>query len=574
MAYLARILCLPALLFWLDGAVGQTNNFVFEAEPARHALVIGNASYKHLPRLESAATDAGKMAEILQAAGFRVTQGTMASVAQFEDELLPAFRKNIAPGDIALVYFSGHGFSFGPHNYVAALDMPASVREQDLGNVAVALETLEYTLSRRHPALTLFLVDACRSIPGLTVPNPSVPGTVVKGPTAPPPPPPQTESNYMIGFAARPGSTALAFTVAGVPSPFTFGLLRNIAREGTSFKSSFTDVIADVYVKTSKVQQPGLVDYAATDFFFRPTPTILGQEKELWLSVLETRDREEILRFSVRHAASRYARAAREWLRTNESSPLPVASEVSPIAVERSWETPNVVKTVEPASSGLAFASTQSAEALVARSLPDELLGVASSTGVLSNAIGKLQRDLQSYVAHGSAVTTAAYIARETPSQTSPGIKEIGPGTRLQILGQVPSEAPGTWIAARVPGVAREKIYFSAPSAPPSDRLVKLGRAVAEIVAAPRPTGITDLVDAASIAGTVNGLRSNNTSITWVSLAIAQTDDAVEAGARKARLANARYVLRQLGVPAERITAVSNATDFQGRGVRVRIFGR
>lgn len=53
-----------------SSAFAQAQPFIFEKEPARHALVIGNVKYKHLATLESAEADARGMAEKLNAFGF------------------------------------------------------------------------------------------------------------------------------------------------------------------------------------------------------------------------------------------------------------------------------------------------------------------------------------------------------------------------------------------------------------------------------------------------------------------------------------------------------------------------
>lgn len=74
----------------------------------RLALVIGNADYRHVPRLLGAASDADAMADALRARGFRVTKANnlereamLSLISQFEQTLA-------AGGGIGVFFYSGH----------------------------------------------------------------------------------------------------------------------------------------------------------------------------------------------------------------------------------------------------------------------------------------------------------------------------------------------------------------------------------------------------------------------------------------------------------------------------------
>ena len=81
----------------------------------RIALVIGNANYQ-ATRLETAANDAGLIAQTLQAAGFDVVGARDLD----EDSLRRAFRDFVekasgsGPDTVAFVYFSGYGLQLDP----------------------------------------------------------------------------------------------------------------------------------------------------------------------------------------------------------------------------------------------------------------------------------------------------------------------------------------------------------------------------------------------------------------------------------------------------------------------------
>ena len=74
-----------------------------------HALVIGINSYRNLPRLRTAVTDARAVADVLQRDyGFRTTLLTNATRGEILDTLL-SLRNRLTEKDNLLVYYAGHG---------------------------------------------------------------------------------------------------------------------------------------------------------------------------------------------------------------------------------------------------------------------------------------------------------------------------------------------------------------------------------------------------------------------------------------------------------------------------------
>lgn len=293
-------------------------NYLAELEPRRWALVVGNASYAQLGALPGALADALQMEARLRELGFQVSRcSDVASVAQFENDILPAFRRQVRAGDLVLFYFSGHGFSHGPDSYLAPTDMDLRLAARDLGEVAIAVEALATYLSRPVPGLLLMVMDACRSIGGFSIVDAAPFDPVLKGaPTLRPMH--DARVNLLSAFASRPGMPAIASEDGGEGlSLFTAELLAQLGLDEREFGAMFNDVSAQVRLASGERQQPGLQDWSDTDLYLRLPGTLREQQKEAWLVALSSRSRKLIQRFAYRFSISRHAAAARAWLADN-----------------------------------------------------------------------------------------------------------------------------------------------------------------------------------------------------------------------------------------------------------------
>ncbi len=117
--FVAR-LAMACLLF--AGLTGAALASGAQGAGPRLALVIGNADYRHYPRLAGAASDADAMADALRARGFRVTKANnvereamMSLIAQFEQTLA-------ARGGIGVFFYSGHAAQANGDEIMFAVD--------------------------------------------------------------------------------------------------------------------------------------------------------------------------------------------------------------------------------------------------------------------------------------------------------------------------------------------------------------------------------------------------------------------------------------------------------------------
>jgi hypothetical protein len=109
--------CLALFMALLAAALGSLSSTELNAQN-RVALVIGNDRYPNLPadrQLQKAVNDARGMSEALQRLGFNVIRGENLGRTQMVDSIV-RFTRTIKPGDIALVFFAGHGVSLSGAN--------------------------------------------------------------------------------------------------------------------------------------------------------------------------------------------------------------------------------------------------------------------------------------------------------------------------------------------------------------------------------------------------------------------------------------------------------------------------
>ncbi|NMG00886.1 caspase family protein [Aromatoleum toluolicum] len=574
------ILFLTLIIIHAHPALAQ---YAFEKEPGRHALVIGNSNYDPFGKLPSASLDGFKVAERLRDLRFSVTHVTdLPSVRHFEDEVLPAFRRPIEPGDLVVFYFSGHGFSYGPTNYLAPIDLPLRIKEGDLPTRAIALENVEDYFVARQPGLVLMVIDACRTIAGFVVSDEHNAEHAFKGVVQPRRP--QHNVNTMVAFASRPGYLALASTAQDQLSIFTSRLVEYITREGYEFEQLMKEVGADVSIETNALQQPGMEVWSYSSLYLKPSAAILDQQKLAWNIALESNLEKAIRLFSMRHSVSRHAAAARKWLEDNSLSGLaPRYTLVSPVAVERAWRpvalssgttlTPTRVAIVPP-TAAFAFRRSLDVEASESvKSLSDRELGLVPS-GVTRVAAtpSKISRDMQVVLAHADVVTTRERAARTAPSSAAPVAARVPFGTQITVTDVKDLGKEGIWVSAYIPGIANE-LYLPVRAKVGNAAPIELGRSLREIVVRPQASGIPDLVESRPIGEAISTLKAEGRTVTWISIATAAASSSKEADARTMRRFHVEYLLKQFGIDGRRITAVANAADFSDDGVRVRFFG-
>jgi TPR repeat protein len=215
--------------------------------PVKLALVIGNSDYSVLNPLANPAVETARVAAALQNAGFRVTHLTNRNAAQMR-AALETFSQNaraLPPDSVALIYFSGHGFSYRNTNYI----IPLGTAPLSAGNIqteAISLVELTAYVPASPQIASVVVVDACRDVPeGLR----DVRLTYTFARSNPP-------ANGLLAFSTAEGSTA-ADGSSGAGSPFANAFIEMLNRfPGSEIELLFRRVRRAVATATENGQIP------------------------------------------------------------------------------------------------------------------------------------------------------------------------------------------------------------------------------------------------------------------------------------------------------------------------------
>ena len=215
----------------------------------RVALVIGNSEYRDIPALKNPDKDAEDVSSTFRLAGFDVFVAKDLTKLQFEKE----FRNYLAAADgadLAVVYYSGHGFQIGGENFLIPVD--ASLKgAADIEVQAVKLDDVLQQL-RAKSKIQVIILDACRNNPFPRQDYWLRDQLIKAGGTGLA----QVKSslNTLIAFATEPG--AVAYDGSGDLSPFSSAFSRRALAPNQEIRSVMAAVRRDVVEATNGAQVP------------------------------------------------------------------------------------------------------------------------------------------------------------------------------------------------------------------------------------------------------------------------------------------------------------------------------
>jgi tetratricopeptide (TPR) repeat protein len=228
-----------------------------EAPPQRLALLVGNSKYEHLNPLKNPKNDVDQLAAKLKQLGF---QNSIAYDLNHDDfvDTLSTFQNKIAPGDIALFYYSGHGVQLGGTNYLIPVSMQSGASPVTLQGSGIPLTLVRNALSSAK--VGLIILDACRTVLNLPAKGPldGLAGSFPRG--------------ALVAYAADEGQSASDNDTEEL-SLFTKYLISEMDRPDETLCQLFGGVREAVDVASQHVQFPFVYDGVIGDFVFNRTTT-------------------------------------------------------------------------------------------------------------------------------------------------------------------------------------------------------------------------------------------------------------------------------------------------------------
>lgn len=222
----------------------------------RVALVIGNAAYQTAPRLANPGNDAESVAQLLNSAGFEVTQATDLTRSDMV-RVVQDFTNKIAergPRTVAMIYYAGHGVQVQGENYLLPVDARISA-PSDLEGNSLRLVDVMGTLESIPSRMRIVVLDACRNNPFPEVNDAGRGLAIVDAP-----------NGSIVGYSTAPGMEAQDGD--GRHSPYTRAFLNSAREPNLPIEQLFKRVRLEVNTTTNGRQTPWESSSLTSDFTF------------------------------------------------------------------------------------------------------------------------------------------------------------------------------------------------------------------------------------------------------------------------------------------------------------------
>ncbi len=203
------------------------------------ALVIGINDYDNIGPLSNPLIDAQSMATVLKKLQFDVTPKADCTLLEMGAEI-GKFQNACANYEVALFYFSGHGFQHKGENYLCVKDTQRG-SAAEMTNTSKKLEDI-FKMVPDNIKVKIFILDACRDqVKGAK----GMAGGLC---------PVMAPQGSIVAFATSPDESAYEGTDKNGCSLYTNCLLQHIETRGISIEECFKRVRTTLYAR-SKGQQ-------------------------------------------------------------------------------------------------------------------------------------------------------------------------------------------------------------------------------------------------------------------------------------------------------------------------------
>jgi hypothetical protein len=222
----------------------------------RVALVIGNSNYQTAPRLANPGNDAQSVSQLLNSAGFEVTQATDLTRGEMI-KVVQDFSNRVSergPRTVAMVYYAGHGVQVAGENYLLPVDARISA-PADLDGNSLRLVDVMGTLESIPSRMRIVVLDACRNNPFPEVNDAGRGLAIVDAP-----------NGSIVGYSTSPGMEAQDGD--GNHSPYTSAFLNTARVPNLPIEQLFKRVRLEVNTATNGRQTPWESSSLTSDFYF------------------------------------------------------------------------------------------------------------------------------------------------------------------------------------------------------------------------------------------------------------------------------------------------------------------
>jgi hypothetical protein len=315
-----------AILFYCFTAIAQAdsgagdNKYLIERVVPKKALVIVAANYVNIKPIPSASLDGRSVTEKLKKIGFKDKD----IITSFNDpadivwEKIRTFSITLTEGDLAVVYFSGHGFQHNGLNYFAPVDIPLVLQENtdDLTKAVVPISSIVQRISEPNVGLGLIILDACRD----NTLNVKTPEGILKGvgQNRLGPQIYKGRADIMTAFAADFGQSAQGSENPNQNSLYTKHLVEKIDIPGKDIIEIMRIVNTDLRRDCRCNQDPRL-DVGHGTFYPMPSKENKEFNKKTWYATYYSKEERDINLFLQLQPVSEYSASARQWLKENSS---------------------------------------------------------------------------------------------------------------------------------------------------------------------------------------------------------------------------------------------------------------
>ena len=154
-----RKLCVAAVLFMAVSGV------LFAQQPPKYALVIGNAEYQRIEKLNNTINDAQDIGAALRRLGYQVDLKTNLNQYQMIDAM-DAFSARLSSdrSSEGFFWYAGHAVQIRDENYLLPVDITVD-SESRVRAGSYSLNTLLETLEGARNKVNVIVLDSCRDNP-------------------------------------------------------------------------------------------------------------------------------------------------------------------------------------------------------------------------------------------------------------------------------------------------------------------------------------------------------------------------------------------------------------------------